>query len=327
VGGFYGARLAAAGHDVHFLLHSDYDHVQHHGLVLESPLGDVRLRPPNAYRDVHDMPPCDVVLVCLKTTSNNLLPVLLPPLLEEAGAVVLMQNGLGNEQLVQPLTGDRPLLGGLCFLCSNKVGPGHVRHLDYGRVTLAQHNAHEVTDTVQQIGADLEATGVPVVLAPDLALARWKKLVWNVPFNPLSVLLDALPQDLLEHPRTRSLVLDLMGEVQAGAAACGHDIPDEFLAANVADTEAMTPYRTSMKLDFDANRPLEIDAIVDAPARAARAAGAPMPRTEALAAALSFLQPGPPPAAPGADATRSTAAPVTRSWARSDSARSASSNG
>jgi 2-dehydropantoate 2-reductase len=294
VGGFYGARLAAAGHDVHFLLHSDYEHVRQHGLVLESPLGDIHIPAPNAYRRVEDMPPCDVVVVSLKTTSNHLLPSLLPPLLEHVTALVMLQNGLGNEALAAPLVGDSPLLGGLCFLCSNRVGPGHVRHLDYGRVTLAQHGAAAITPTVEAVGADFAATGVPVVLEADLELARWKKLVWNVPFNPLSVLLDALPQELLADARTRALVLDVMGEVQAGAAACGHPIPDEFLAANVADTEAMTPYRTSMKVDFDAGRPLEVDFLLDAPARAARRAGVTLPQVEALAAAVAFLDSGRP---------------------------------
>ena len=78
-----------------------------------------------------------------------------------------------------------------------------------------------------------------------------------------------------------------MAEVQAGAAACGHTIEDAFLAANIAETEARTPYRTSMKLDHDAGRPLEIGAIIDRPAQAARAAGTPLPRTETIATLLT----------------------------------------
>jgi 2-dehydropantoate 2-reductase len=289
VGGFYGARLADAGHDVHFLLRSDYDHVRRHGLLVESPLGDIRLTSPNAYSRPEDMPAVDVVVVALKTTANASLPTLLPPLLGPATTVVLLQNGLGNEETVAPLTGDRPLLGGLAFICSLKPGPGHIRHLDYSRVMLAQHGSTAVTPAVEAVGADLESAGIPVTLVADLAEARWRKLVWNVPFSPLSVLLDATAQELLAHPRSRSLVEGLMADVQAGAAACGHTIPDEFVADNIRDTETMTPYRSSMKIDYDAGRPLEVDAIVDAPARAARAAGTPLRRIEAVGQAVGFL--------------------------------------
>ena len=225
-----------------------------------------------------------MALVCTKTTVQP------PPLPPAAHTVVLMQNGLGNEAAVAPrLPLGTNLVGGLCFLCSNKVGPGHIRHLDFSRVTLAEHRATTVTPTVRAIAEDFEATGVPVIQTDNLALARWQKLVWNVPFNPLSVLLDALPQDLLAHPRTRALVNALMNEVQAGAAACGHVLDDAFLEANISETEAMTPYRTSMKLDYDAGRPLEIEAILDAPAAAARDAGTPLPRVETIATLLARL--------------------------------------
>ena len=293
VGGFYGARLAAAGQPVHFVGLSDFDHSRRHGLLVESPLGDVRLPRPSVHRDTNDLPECDVVLVAVKTTENAALPELLGPLLGEGTVVVLLQNGLGNEEDLPPHLGDRPLIGGLCFLCSNKVGPGHVRHLDYGLVTLAQHagggRPAGVTQAVRQVGADLERAGVPVKAEDDLVLARWRKLVWNVPFNGLSVLLDALPQELLAHPRSRVLVQELMTEVQAGAAACGRDIPDSFLQKMVDHTEAMKPYLTSMKLDYDRAAALEIEFILARPARAAREAGVTLPRVEALHDQLAFL--------------------------------------
>ena len=165
VGGFYCARLAAAGHEVHFLLRSDYDHVRRRGLRVDSPLGDVHLPHPCIYNDVNQLPPVDVALVCTKTTAP-------PPLPPHAGIVVLMQSGLGNEAGVEPhLPPGTPVLGGLCFLCSNEVGPGHIRHLDFGRVTLAQHRATTVTPAVAAVAADLSGAGVPVAAAADLELA------------------------------------------------------------------------------------------------------------------------------------------------------------
>src|SRR4028118_63778 len=94
LGGFYGARLQQIGSEVHFLLHSDYEQVSQHGLRIESPDGNFMLPQVYAYRDVAEMPRCDVVMVALKTTQNHLLSRLLPSVVKEDGAVLVLQNGL-----------------------------------------------------------------------------------------------------------------------------------------------------------------------------------------------------------------------------------------
>ena len=124
---------------------------------------------------------------------------------------------------------------------------------------------------------------------PDLVVARWKKLVWNIPYNGLSVVLDAGTDELMADSTTRSLAHQLMVEVQQGAAAQGRDVPDEFVEQMLVDTDAMTPYRTSMKLDYDSGRPLELDAIDRTPLDRAAAGGVSLPRIEMLAAQLEFL--------------------------------------
>lgn len=284
LGGYYGARLQRAGCEVHFLLHSDYDHVRQHGLVVDSKEGDFVLPQVHAYRQARELPPCDVILVCLKATQNHLLPAMLPP----TGTVVLMQNGLGaEEELARHISRDR-LMAGLAFLCSNKIGPGHIRHLDYGYVRFADFTGG-VTERMKQIAADFERAGIPVTLAEDLLSARWHKLVWNIPYNGLSVVLNANTDELMGDPATRALVEALMHEVVAGAAACGRRIEDSFVEKMLADTAKMKPYRTSMKIDFDAGRPMEVEAIYGNPLRMAQAAGAMMPRLETLYRQLKFL--------------------------------------
>ena len=97
VGGFYGGRLQKAGLEVHFLLNRDYEVVRQQGLRIDSPDGNFTLPQVNAYNDVNQMPPCDVVIVALKTTQNYLLPQLLPPLVKPDGVVLLLQNGFNIE--------------------------------------------------------------------------------------------------------------------------------------------------------------------------------------------------------------------------------------
>ena len=293
VGGFYGGRLAHAGFDVHFLLHSDYEHVREHGLRVDSPGGDIYLPEANAYSKAEDLPETDVVIVALKTTRNHLLGELLRPFATGDSVALMLQNGLGVEAEAAEVVGADRVMGGLCFLCANKVGPGHIQHLDYGFITLGEHSADGqpggVTERMRAIGADLESVGIDIRLSDDLVGARWKKLVWNVPFNGLSVVLDTKIDKIMGDPHTLELSEQLMREVAAGSGACGREIGDDFIEYMLGLTREMTPYLTSMKIDCDMKRPMEVEAIFGRPLRAAHEAGAQCPRMEMLYQQLKFI--------------------------------------
>ena len=285
--------MARAGFDVHFLLHSDFDHVRAHGLTVESVEGNFRLPHVQAYSRAQDLPPADVVVVSLKTTQNHLLGELLGPFADGDSVVLMLQNGLGPEEEAAETVGPDRVMGGLCFLCSNKVGPGHIRHLDYGFVTLGEFSADGkpggITDRMQAIGADLEAAGIQIKLSEDLILARWKKLVWNIPFNGLSVVLDARIDEIMAGEDTCLLAEELMREVTAGATGVGREIKGDFIEYMLGLTRQMTPYRTSMKVDCDMKRPMEVEAVFGRPVRAASASGVDCPRIEALYRQLRFI--------------------------------------
>lgn len=293
LGGYYGARLQQSGQEVHFLLHSDYDYVRQQGLRIDSCRGDFRLAQVNAYRHPEDMPRCDVVIVALKALQNSLLPQLLPPVLADAGVVVLLQNGLGGEALIAQIVGPERVIGGLCFISSNKIGPGHIRHLDYGAILLGeygpQYQPQGISVRLNQIAEDFTAADIPSELTEDLLQARWQKLVWNIPFNGLSVIFAATTDEMIVDPDARLLVDLLMGDVQRGAAACGVGISDAVLEDMIHKTEKMASYSTSMKLDYERKRPLEIEAIFGNPLRAAEGAGAQVTQIRMLYHQLRML--------------------------------------
>ncbi|MBP0001244.1 MAG: putative 2-dehydropantoate 2-reductase [Cyanobacteria bacterium SID2] len=293
IGGFYGARLQKAGCDVCFSVRSDFDRVSQHGLTIESPDGDFQLPQVKAYREVSEMPPCDVVVLALKTTQNHQLSKLLPPVVADDGVVLVLQNGLGIEDEVARIVGGDRVMGGMCFICSNKIGPGHIRHLDYGPIALADYTPdytpQGITERMKSIAADFEQAGIAIRFHEDLLLARWKKLVWNIPFNGLSVVLDAKTDRLVFDADSRHAVETLMSEVVRGAAACDRSIPDEFVSEMLVTTENMTPYLTSMKLDYEAGRALEVEAIFGNPLRRSQAVGTNLPQIELLYRQLKFL--------------------------------------
>ncbi|WP_028954224.1 putative 2-dehydropantoate 2-reductase [Synechocystis sp. PCC 7509] len=293
LGGYYGACLQRAGLEVHFLLNSDYGRVKQHGLIIESPGDNFNLPRVNAYNSAATMPKCDVVVVALKTTQNHLLPQILPPVVKDDGVVLVLQNGLGIESDVADIVGNSRVIGGLCFLCSNKVGAGHILHLDYKEIKLGEYNPNYqpggISERMRLIGADFEKAGIPIKLAEDLLLARWQKLVWNIPYNGLSVILDATTNELMADTNTLALVRELMDEVVAGAKTCDRIISESFVAEMLDHTAKMKPYRTSMKIDYDEKRVLEVEAIFGNPLRMVQNAGTQLPRIATLYQQLKFL--------------------------------------
>jgi 2-dehydropantoate 2-reductase len=293
LGGFYGARLQQAGAEVHFLMRAHADLVRARGFVVESKDGDFTLTEVRAYESAATMPRCDVVVVALKATQNDVLPEILPHLVKEDGVVLVMQNGLGGEEACAAIVGKDLIMGGLCFLCSHKVGPGHIRHLDYGYVELGEWAAdgapRGVTDRMAAIRDDFERAGIRVEMSDDLLLSRWKKLVWNIPYNGLSVILHARTDQLMAHPAARELVESIMREVVADARACGKIIPESHIGRMLDNTRKMKPYATSMMLDYQNRQPMEIEAIFGNPLRAALRAGADSPRLEVLYRQLLYI--------------------------------------
>ena len=295
VGGYYGGLLQRAGFDVHFLMRGDCGHVRKNGLVIESPNGNFDLPFVRAYDDPRDMPRCDVVVVALKTTANHALADILPHLVKNDGIVLTLQNGIGSEEEIAEIVGTDKVMGRLCFLCSNKVSPGHIHHLDYGLITIGEYRKDGqpggITPRLEKLATHLRFAGISVGMVEDLALARWRKLVWNIPFNGLSVVRNELTNQLVRNPRTRALCERLMHEVATAAKACARPIEPAFLEKMMADTEKMKPYAPSMKLDFDRGSQMEVESIYGHPVRAARMAGVAMPETEKLYQQLRALNP------------------------------------
>ncbi len=289
VGGYFGAKLAQAGKQVHFLLNSDFAHVKQHGLQVTSIHGDFRLNHPNVYATSADMPACDVVLVCLKTTHNHLLSSILPPLLHAHTIVVLIQNGLGMEQDLQHHFPHLRIVGSTAFIGASKPEPGHILHQDNGWLTLGNYSGVD-DETLQALATHFAEVGVKARIT-DLAVARWRKLVWNVAFNGLSVALNTTTDQLVFNPHSRLILLQLMHEVIEAShhLQLSETIPMEFAEQMLVATEQMSAYSPSMRLDYLHGRPLEVEYLYTRPLQEALAAGYEMPTVQMLERQLRFL--------------------------------------
>jgi 2-dehydropantoate 2-reductase len=296
IGGFYGMMLARAGFDVHFLLRSEYPTVAAKGFLMHSNVyGNVRLDNVQAYADVRDMPPCDWLLLGTKATGNADIAPVIARAAAPAAKVLVLQNGLDVEAQLRPLLpASLHLLGCLCYVAVMRKAPGVIEHVALGDVHLGYHpgpaDGGTTPQSILEAGAALfQAAGIKAKAVPDLTQARWHKLVYNVAYNGLTVLLDAGTHALKNNAHSQSLVRDIMLEVVAGATRSGYPLRVEIADEIIALAENMPDYLPSMYLDYREHRPMELSAIYEAPLAAVKAAGFSMPKVEALHQALRFI--------------------------------------
>jgi 2-dehydropantoate 2-reductase len=282
VGTYYGAKLAHGGSDVHFLMRGDLSDVRRDGIVVRGEGENFRVAKVNCYNSTGEIGPCDLVIIAVKATSNDTIVDLIPPLLRRDTMLLTLQNGLGNEEFLAKHFGAERVIGGLCFIAVNRHAKTLVERYDYGLVILGEFG-RAARQRTHQIAAEFARAGVKCSVTDDILLERWRKLIWNIPFNGLSIVVGGVDTAaIVGDENLRQLTLDLMDEVIGAANRCGHALARDAWREHMKRTDAMRGYKPSTLQDWESGRPLEIEAIWGEPVRRARAAGAEMPRTEMI---------------------------------------------
>lgn len=305
LGSFYGAKLCKNGHEVHFLLRSDYDTVRREGVFVNSVDGDFHVQPHCARRP-EEIGPVELILIGLKTTANGQFSDLLSPLVGPKTLILTLQNGLGNEEALAAIFGPQNVLGGLCFVCLNRIAPGKIHHLGQGAIVLgefqrpAQPRTHALAEMFRH-------SGVYCKITDNLAQAHWEKLVWNIPFNGLGVaaaagyeaMLDGrvpakhqpclVTEALLADPRWTQLARELMLETIATARTLGYPVSEALVDKQIAKTREMGHYKASTLIDFERGQALELESLFHEPLRQAQRVGVAVPRLQALCNVLGQL--------------------------------------
>jgi len=160
LGCYYGARLAKAGNDVHFLVRSGRAAVMARGIRVKTPTERIHIKKVQAHASSAEIGPCDLVIVSVKATANDALAKLLPPLMHENTLVLTLQNGLGVEEPVAEVVGGEHVLGAICFIGSTRTAPGVVNCTFPGLVMLgefgrpAQARTREVAKLFEAAGKE-----------------------------------------------------------------------------------------------------------------------------------------------------------------------------
>ncbi|MES1950203.1 2-dehydropantoate 2-reductase [Salinisphaera sp. S4-8] len=283
IGSFYGAILKRAGCHVSVVLRSEYDAVKADGFRIDSPLGDLSYRPDAVYRD-GDTPEgeADYVICCVKVLSSIDRGALIKPWVSDNTRVVLIENGIDIEREVADALPNNPIISCLAFIAVSRVAPGEIEHKAFGALTMGSW-PEGVSEECRAIAALFEAGGIDVKRSEAVVGERWRKSLWNTPFNPLSVLAGGADTvTLLDTPGGEALARAMMAEVCAVAAADGYPMPEDAIDKNIAGTRKMPAYINSMALDYLNGRPMEIEAILGNVVDIAHRHGVDVPRLETM---------------------------------------------
>jgi len=237
---------------------------------------------PDIFQTPSKIGPVDLVIVAVKTTASSHLPELLPPLLGPETAILTLQNGLGSEEFLAEHFGAERILGGLCFVCLTRRTPASVDHAGHGTLSLGEFQRPAAPRTRSLVEA-FQSSGIETHLVENLAAERWRKLVWNVPFNGLAIAAGGMTTDLvLGDPRQLARCRALMEEIISIAGAVGHAIDPGYADFQIERTRSMGAYRPSTMVDWQAGQEMEIEPIWGEPLRHARALGIEVPELTRL---------------------------------------------
>jgi len=299
VGAFFGGLLVRGGADVHFVARgAQLAALRSHGVLIRSlRLGDVHVQPVHAESDAAAIGPCDLVLVCVKAHQTPQILDDLAALVAGHTTLVTLQNGVESDEPLAARFGPERVVPGVVYVGATIEEPGVVSHVAAGTIAVGIRRGGDAS-RLEGAAAALQQSGQPVRIVEDIQAERWLKLLWNASFNPVSAITQRTPRDLVTVPSTRQLLVELMREVIAVAAAQGIAIGPRAIDEQLSWTEQAPAIRTSMMVDRGLGRAMEIDALVGIVVRKGAELGVATPFSQSMLALLEAIaaESPPPPA-------------------------------
>jgi 2-dehydropantoate 2-reductase len=292
IGAFYGSALARQGARVSVVCRSDYPQVQREGYRIRSALlGDHRFRPHSVLRNVAEYGSGpDYLIVTVKVLPDVDRVALVRPAIGPRTIMVLIENGIDIESELQDAFPENELLSCLAFIAVARTAQGDIHHQSLGSLVMGRYPGGS-TPAALTLASLFEASGVGCKVTDNVIAARWQKAVWNAVFNPISILGGVLDTEtILRTSAAHEFVRRAMCEVCEVAAAAGYPMPPQLPEQMIAGTRAMPAYKTSMALDYESGRPMEIEAILGNTVRAGRKHSVAIPALETIYALAKMVE-------------------------------------
>jgi len=289
VGGYFGARLAAAGHDVVFFARGAHlEAIRQHGLKLESMLGDLNLPSVNVTDDPAGVAPFDVVLFAVKLWDSEAAAQRLKPLMRPATRVITFQNGVDARERLEPILGAGNVVAGLAQIATVIGAPGVIRHTSKFALLRCGHPDGRADPTLAAFVAEGQKAGIDIDLSKDIEVDLWTKFVFLSSLAGITAATRMPIGKLREDPDTRALFYDLLREVSAVGRAKGVALASDHADKALAFADATLPpdMKASMAHDLERGNRLELDWLTGKVVELGRALSLPTPASAAVYAVL-----------------------------------------
>lgn len=291
VGLYFGGRLAQNGAEVSVVARSDYETARRSGYDVSSIAGDFHFSPHLVLKSTADYPGvADYVMLTTKVLPTvDRVALLRPAIRSKDTVIVLIQNGIDIEEEIKSAFPDNELLSTIAYIGASRPEPGKVLHQGNGMLQMGVY-PHGISPALRKLAGAFNASKVKCEMMEDIVFTRWNKLLWNLPYNPVSVLAGgATTARMSRRDELEQLCHDLMREVIRVANAAGVKLTEPLAEKQLEYTRGFPPYKTSMLQDYEAGRALEVEAILGNTLRVARKYGVEVPRIECCYALLKSV--------------------------------------
>lgn len=288
VGGYFGARLAQAGHEVIFLARGEHLRaIQAHGLQVRSPAGDFTVQPALVTDDAQEAGPVEVALVAVKAWQAPAAAEAMRPLVGDETTVAPLLNGVEAPTQLAGVLGKARVVGGLCHVIAYIEAPGVIRHVGGVPDVAFGEMDRSRTSRIERLRNVFAQAGIQATIPDDIQAALWQKLLFVEGVGSVGAVTRAPLGVIRSVVETRRLVEAVMRETRAVANALGVALGERDVADALRTLDGMPADGTaSMQRDLRDNRRSELEAQTGAVARLGHAVGAPTPLHDALYAAL-----------------------------------------
>jgi len=281
VGGYFGARLAAAGNEVHFIARGAHLRaMRENGLKVESGAGNVHLPRPLVHEDPAEIGPVDVVMFAVKLGDVESAAHKLKPMLHERTLVLPFQNGVEAPEILARVIGREHVLPGVAYIATSVRAPGIVAHT--GAMQRLQVGAG-----ADQFLAACKAAGINIEQAEDIDRARWEKFVFLAALSGVGSLSRQPVGVCRSDPELRATFEAAATEAWRLGRKRGVRLADDFIADRMKFLDSLhADMKTSMQHDLEAGKPLEAPWLCGAVVRMSAEAGLDAPVSRTIYAAL-----------------------------------------
>jgi 2-dehydropantoate 2-reductase len=291
VGTFFGALLVRGGQEVCFVARgAQLDALGRAGIRIESLLlGEIVVPRVHVVPRAIDAGGADLVLVCVKANQTSAILDDLAAVVAPATSIVTLQNGVDSDDVVANRFGRERVFPAVVYVGATVDSPGVVSHVAAGTIVVGARAGGDAA-RLPAIREALSASGQPVRISDDIQCERWQKLLWNAAFNTVSAITGRAPRELLATDAARAILGGIMREVVAVAQASGVPLRDSDIEPQIAWTERATAIRTSMMVDRERHRAMEIDALIGVIVHTGRAHAVPTPMSETVYGLLKAIE-------------------------------------